>query len=363
MKTAVYPYDFEFASVLKHREMLKKLEIVSLIAPKGFGICGKDAYCYYGKESGFTVCDVIDKNSYNDVDALLITDSVLKIPKEERLVELENVISNKPLVINSVYDSEFTIAVESICQKQGIRIMSGSELLEDKNRISLSKVGTPSERNRINTPIVAIAGLSPMTQKFDLQLYLRHHFMKDGYKVSQIGTREMGYLFGFRSWGEALYTNCFSEIEKIAKINQLVKDIELIENPDVFIIGIPDALMPYTQKHTFRYGIPAFEILNAITPDYMVMSMFNGEYTDDFYEEMVKMCNYKYNADVDCFFNSHFVPISRSINSDCLSYSYGNRNTVKSEKYLVFNSESIDDRDMYECVVNSLANYGKFKVY
>lgn len=363
MKAVVYPYDFEFASVLKHREMLKNLEIVFLTAPKGFGTCSKDAYCFYGKESGFTICDIWDKNSYSDMDTLLIIDSVLKIPKEERLAELGNVISSKLLVINLVYDSEFIIDLENICKKQGAKLMSGFELLEDKNQISLSNVGIPSELNRINTPIVAICGLSPMTQKFDLQLYFRDYFMKDGYKVSQIGTRDMGYLFGFHSWGDALYTNCFSETEKIAKINQFVKDIELVENPDIFIIGIPDALIPYTQKHTFRYGIPAFEILNAITPDYMVMSLFNGEYTDEFYEEMIKMCNYKYNADVDCFFNSHFVPISRSINSDHLSYSYGNRLTAKSEKYSVFNSESIDDRDMYECVVNKLVNYGKFKAY
>lgn len=363
MKAVVYPYDFESASLLKHREEMKNLEIVSLAAPKGFGICCKDAYCYYGKESGFTVYDIWDKNSYSNADVLLIIDSVLKIPKDERLAELEHVISSGLSVINLVYDSEFAADVENICQKQEVKLMSGFELLENKNRISLSSVGIPSERNRINTPIVAICGLSPMTQKFDLQLYFREHFIKDGYKVSQIGTRETGYLFGFHSWGKALYTNCFSETEKIAKINQFVKDIELIEKPDVFIIGIPDALMPYTQKHTFRYGIPAFEILNAITPDYMIMSLFNGEYTDDFYEEMVKMCNYKYNTDVDCFFNSHFVPISRSINDDHLSYSYGNRRTVKSEKYSVFNSDSIDDRDMYECAVNSLVNYGKFKAY
>ena len=38
MKAVVYPYDFESASLLKHREEMKNLEIVSLAAPKGFGI-------------------------------------------------------------------------------------------------------------------------------------------------------------------------------------------------------------------------------------------------------------------------------------------------------------------------------------
>lgn len=139
-------------------------------------------------------------------------------------------------------------------------------------------VGVPTERNKIVTPIIAVCGISPMTQKFDVQLYFRDRLMKDGYKVSQIGTKEISYLFGFQAWDDTLYDNSYSEPEKIGRVNQYIKDIEAVERPDVFVIGVPDALIPYTHKHTFRYGIPAYEIFSAVTPDFVVMTLFNIKY-------------------------------------------------------------------------------------
>ena len=267
------------------------------------------------------------------------------------------------IVIDLTYDKSTHIQLEDICIKYKIQYITGFDLLPYNQKIRIDSVGVPSERNKFATPIIAVSGISPMTQKFDVQLYFRDRFSKDGYKVSQIGTKEISYLFGFHAWESALYDNSYSEIEKIGRINQYIKDIESYEKPDVFIIGIPDALIPYTHKHTFRYGIPAYEIFSAMTPDFMVMTLLNGEYTDEFYDEMQNMCKYRYNSDIDCFYNSHFVPISLSINAEKLVYSHGEKMTPKSDNTSVFNPDSLYTDELYRFALSRLEKYGEFKSY
>ncbi len=363
MKAVIYPYDFESVSTLKYRSMLKDIEIVYLLSPMGFGIAGKDGYYLQDEKSGYIIKSELNDDEYADIDTLLITEAILKLPAADRMGELGKILSNCSYVINMAYGDDLFKAVEKLCQEKSIKLINNFDLIGGQKVIDLNSVGLPSERNRINTPIIAVCGIAPMTQKFDLQLYFREHLLKNGYKVSQIGTKLNGQLFGFHTWGESLYDNAFPETEKIARINQFIKDIETEEKPDVFIIGIPDALVPYTHKHTFRYGIPAFEIFNAISPDFTIMSLFNNEYTDEFYEEMTKLCNYKFNIDIDCFYNSHFVPVSLSVNAADLSYSFAERKTTTGGKYQVFNSDCIENKGLYDYMIESLEQYGQFKSY
>lgn len=363
VKVAVFPYDFECISIIKYRDMLNGIEICHLLAPKGFGLNGMDAD-YLGK-AGYRlkIQESLTDHEYADIEAVVLVDSVLKIPADERMDCLEVVLRKGIRIINTVYDEQFNLALSELCEKKSIEIVDSHTYIANERDITLNTVGLPSERNRISVPLIAICGMAPMTQKFDLELYYRKHLLNDGYKVSQIGTRKISNLFGFHSWDKELFDNSFCECEKILRINQYIKDIEETEKPDVFIIGVPDALMPYTQKHTFMYGVPAYEIFSAMSPDYAVMSLFNGEYTDDFYKEMANVCNYRYNFDVDCFYNSCYVPVSLSVNATNLSYTYARKICSDSDEYQVFNSEELNGTKMYEHMLKQLGNYGIFEAY
>jgi hypothetical protein len=67
--------------------------------------------------------------------------------------------------------------------------------------------------------------------------------------------------------------------------------------------------------------------------------------------------------DIDCFYNSHFVPVSLSVNASDLSYSFAERKTATGGKYQVFNSCCIENREMYDYMIGSLEQYGQFKSY
>lgn len=363
LKIAIFPYDFESISMVKYRDLLYDMEICYLLSPKGFGLQSMEADYLRRANYGYKIRENLTEDEYTEIDAIVIVDSVLKIPTNERGNCLKAVIRKNVYVISTVYDEKFNQALKELCREIDTEVLDSHAYIRNSNEITLESVGLPTERNRISVPVIAVCGIAPMTQKFDISLYYRHHLLNDGYKVSQIGTRKTANLFGFHSWNNELFDNSFSEYEKILRINQYIKDIEVSEQPDILIIGIPDAIMPYTQKHTFMFGVPAYEIFSAVSPDYAIMSLFNGEYTDDFYKEMVNVCNYRYNFDVDCFFNSCYAPVSLSINANDLSYTYARKMSMESKEYQVFNSDKLDETKMYEHMLQQLGNYGVFKAY
>lgn len=85
LKAVIYPYDFEFISTLKYQSMLKNIEIVYLLSPMGFGISGKDGYYLQNEKSGYIIKSELNDDEYANLDTLLITESILKLPIADRM--------------------------------------------------------------------------------------------------------------------------------------------------------------------------------------------------------------------------------------------------------------------------------------
>ena len=196
MKSAIYPYDYDFIPCLRHMDLMKNIEIVDLLAPKGFGVFQKDAY-YFGTESSGMIIRCTEDICGTDADALIITESITKMPLEQRNKEIRLLVSNVRTVIAMTSDDDIGRFLYELCNEHGVEFRLPADLLMQNHGLSLEAAGVPSERNKLLTPIVAICGISSMTQKFDLQLYLRKRFLDEGYKVSQIGTKAYSNLFGF----------------------------------------------------------------------------------------------------------------------------------------------------------------------
>ena len=216
------------------------------------------------------------------------------------------------------------------------------------------------EKKKINTPVVMVCGISPMTQKFELQLYLRKYFKKHKYSVSQIGSKITSGLFGFCSIAPYIFSCDTTEVRKIHTVNNMIKKIEEDENPDVIIIGVPGGILPLTAKHHFGYGVYAYEIFNAICPDFTILSLPNGEYTDEFYDNINKMSKYKFGIDIDAFFISSFTPISNSIITAELEFAYTKEKRNTSSLYKVFSNSSLQGDQLFKEIENKLLMYGKY---
>ena len=227
--------------------------------------------------------------------------------------------------------------------------------------ISLEKAVT-IEKKDIGVPIVGVVGTGYNVSKFDIQLYLREHFLKNKYKVSQIGSKKISELFGFHSMPDFMFNNCYSNQEKIFKFNEYVRVVSKIEKPDVIIIGVPEPVLPLNKKHPFNMGIIAFEILNAVDFDYLVLSLMHGEYTVEFMSEMERLFKYRFNTEIDDYYVSNFSIVSNSLYSRDLKYVYID-DTVVDTVNNIWHEKNLEYEDFFVHVEDQLKKYADYEQY
>ena len=164
----------------------------------------------------------------------------------------------------------------------------GKDIIYIKQVQSIEKeqINSISEEQRLDVPVIFIAGVTSYTEKFHVQLALRSRFLDNGYKVSQIGSKEYSALFGFHPY--PLFMNVpMDNTERILLFRKYVKYIELLEQPDVIVLGIPGGIMGVNRKHHFDFGMTAYMVSQAVEPDYVIMNMlYSQNYTKEQLEEI-----------------------------------------------------------------------------
>jgi peptide maturation system protein (TIGR04066 family) len=149
-----------------------------------------------------------------------------------------------------------------------------SELINDNLSLEIPRIreASPTEMlKEIPIPVVTVLGSGTDCQKFDIQLGLREMFLKEGYKVSQFGTKSYSNLFGFDPIPD--YSE-FPLWKKVYAYNDLFYEKCKQENSDVIIIGVPGGVMPITLYACEKFGEEAFAISNAAKPDITVFSSY-----------------------------------------------------------------------------------------
>lgn len=193
---------------------------------------------------------------------------------------------------------------------------------------------------KINVPVIAVFGVGQYTGKFSIQMYLRKYFMKEGYKVSQIGSRNDCELYGVHPFPRELFD---SGKESIILFNHYVKSIELEEKPDVLILGIPDAIMPINDEFPCDFGVLPFEVFNAVKPDVGICTLYCGTYSKDFFDSLKTCIQYRYGISVDC------IAMNNVMIDKGTSYELGRLKYITVEKELVssYLKENRKGEEMY----------------
>lgn len=296
MKTAiVYPYSLLSAPVVRHLVWKDDIIITAAVIPGRW--CPENADASYVDENEYIGVPI--KHSFED--ALKNCNTVIwteydycddDCPKEVRqniikaLLEHKNVICCTKLTDAEI--SEFT------------DIAFLGETVFDYIPVHAEKKILPNvSKDRIRVPIVAVMGVSNNCLKFETQLFLRRHFIDEGYKISQIGSRSGCEILGFHSFPDFMYEN-ISEKEKTDVFLSYVTEIQNNENPDVIIIGIPGGIYPLSLDHTFNYGITAYEVCNAIQVDCTVLNVWCDSCSEKLLENMKNVLKYRYNSELDC---------------------------------------------------------------
>jgi peptide maturation system protein (TIGR04066 family) len=306
-KLAVYPYDLEFTPVLRHSDMLKDYDIVKLISPKGWGLSGLDCGTLDGgAELGMIIEEDFDEAIKMCQSVLFLYSFNEKYSHDKEFIRnmvtekiYKAIEAGKNIVCDVKLGMDTINTIKELCSVKGVRFNNISAI-GDPDNSNLIKI--PGEhRVSIETPVVFVMGLSDQTNKFEIQLALREALIQKGYKVSQIGTRNICELLGFHAFPHFMFGNSYEESEKIVLFSHYVKNLEMTEKPDVIIIGVPGGIMPFNNIVTNKFGITAFEVSNAVLPDYVIFSILYEEFDEKYFQMLDETMSYKFGFEIDCF--------------------------------------------------------------
>jgi peptide maturation system protein (TIGR04066 family) len=365
-KIVVYPYDDQFTPVLRHQDLLQDYEVVGLVSPKGWGLTGRDAgEADNGSPLGISVTSDFE-GSLECCDAVLFSESRIQLEFRQYLMPkvMKAIEAGKDILFTSSLTDDLCNEILKACTDHSVDFIYYPET----RGVSRGIAGDDDLLCDIDTPVIFVLGTGERTNKFEIQLALRENIMKMGYKVSQVGTREYCELLGFHSFPRFMFGDAISETSKIVSFNRFIKGLERNECPDVIIIGIPGGIMPFNNSLPNRFGILAYEVSQAVTPDSTVYSCYYSEYTPEYFSKMIDTLKYRLGCKVDCYNMSNNIfdwVISRaegriaytSSNSRFIDEKLKAYEQLELPVFNVLSSEGI--ARMVDCLINKLSEYGE----
>ncbi|KHD13715.1 TIGR04066 family peptide maturation system protein [Clostridium butyricum] len=362
-KVLIYPFDREFMPMLRSSSFNDKYEVIGLVSPNGWGVNGKNAgyldlgedLCIKISKDFFSLIDECDTVIFNKSNISLDFDKFIK-PKLNSCIE-----KNKNIICTIFLEKE-------VCDYISEKCISSNKYFKYYDIESM--IGNyecdVEYIHKFNTPVIFVLGMSECTNKFYIQLQLRDIYKKTGYKIAQIGSKHYCEMLDFHSMPVFMYSSNIADYKKIVMFNHYLKNIEVTENPDLIIIGVPGGLFPINDQFTNKFGIMAYEIARAVTPDAVVLSTLYEKYNSKFFNEVCTVVRYRFGADVDCCNISNMkFDWSTSSQNNLLSYTMidskvidNMKDTLTSASVPIYNClNNKDIKTMADYIIEKLSSY------
>lgn len=362
-KVAVFPYDYESFPIIKYRNELEKFEVVKIFSLKGWGFVGKRAL-EIGKDNSnddLIVEDIFDDFEINQFDTLWLVESEHTLEDNFLFECIKKMVDHKiKIFISRKLTPAQELRINEICKNDNghtVLTVDENEYIPDGDE----------QVYNLNTPVISVAGIGQKTNKMELQLEIYRRLKHDGYQACWIASRDEAVLFGGETFPQFMMESSMSEKGKILKYNHYLKLLEQERKPDVFLIGIPGGIMPITKRHVGDFGIYAYEIFNAMTPDFSILSLYYSNFKKEYLEELEKFMKYKFNVEVDCFNVSNIEQDAFSMGS-ILPIEYvmweneklkDKIKEIKVDEFPLYNRMTYES--MYQYMIEQLNGYDELK--
>lgn len=340
MRMIIFPYGHDFEPVIRHAGLLDtRYEIVALVSPGGWGLSGKEIVM---RNTG-RMLHIYERiqDVTEEYDSLFIPS--IETPDEEvenRLVdEMVKMISHLSHIVCAARLTDTNRKkLQNACRltKSLCDFEDFSEHKEPKAYGLTEAVEQFPSLQTLDIPVVMVAGVWEKTDKFEVSLALREQFLKEGYRLSQVGSRNGCEMLGFHSFPGFMFRKDVDAIDKIIYFNQWIVQIAEKEQPDMMMITIPGAMQNYNEQLTRGFGMLHHQVFQAVTPDILVMCTFYMSVEKDILEELSRLCEYKFGIPVDAFHMSNLF-IDRNESEE-------QRQIVTNSIYRKFVSETIMER-------------------
>lgn len=302
----IYPYESETSDILRIEKFSRQYEKIRLCSFLGSGLEGKDA----GKADGGGFIGITVEDNFEEIlkevsDVLFSSYHNIEVKEDDILEKIKyslkcgkNVLMSKELRKKYSY----WCGENALCEDDELGWIKDSE----KGKIEkLFKIGKELDYNTlliseglvdIVTPVIGVAGTSENTCKFALQVQMVAGLREKGYKVSWIASNWLCELLEGHELPLFMKEEQLNDTEKIILFNRYVKYIEESEEPDVLIIAVPGGIMPCNKNLTGDFGVLAYKVFQAVSPDIMCLAVFYDEYQKKFFEEIENCIKYRYST-------------------------------------------------------------------
>ena len=295
INTLVYPFDTHFLPLLRHNAYPQFMNFTQIVSPSGRGYSGKDVGSFdFGQELGMTVSDDFEA-ALAKCEAVFFTESDNTISKENIKLKINHAIDLEKHIFCTVplTASDFN----NLKEKSKTKKVEFEYYRNDLHSAGIESSEIESVLIDIDTPISMFFGLIEQVSKFDLQLAFMRYLEKREYTTCLVSSRSYGRLFDSTSIPHFVFDNKIDDESKILLFNEFISEISIKKNPDVIIIGVPGGVIPTNKKITNRFGISAYIISRAITPDISFVSLQKEAFTTEYFAHLNKIMKYRFSAE------------------------------------------------------------------
>ena len=334
MRMLIFPYGHDCEPLIRHAHLLEPCyEIASLVSPGGWGLAGKTVALGDGKPM-LTIHES-PKEASEAFDCLFIP------PFEAEDDEVENRLADEmgkllPHVSHVICAARLTQANKEKLLKNCQQANPPCVFTDYSEPHALASYGlaAPAEKypslRLLDVPVAIVAGCWEKTDKFEISLALRERFLENGYRISQVGSRDGCEMLGFHSFPGFMLSKDVDAADKIVCFNRWIAELSEKEQPDLILITIPGAIQDFSEHFTRGFGLLHHQVFQAVLPDALVMCTF---YMSDNFEKILRetstSCKYKFGTPIDVFHMSNlFIDINDSEERDCIVTNSIYRETV-----------------------------------
>lgn len=299
-----YPFNAEIMPLLRSKKFNKQYEQIILCALKGSGLNGKDASEVDGGELiGIIVREDIGKCLDECSSVMFIESQHINLKEGDLQRIIDEATKNNKKVINNRKGYKVDPEIYRVDTVQeayelfgNVRINISKDISYDINYGDLLKSEGLID---ITTPVISVIGTGKNTNKLALQLSIVEELEDQGYRVSWIGSNRICELIGGHSFPDFMFEDGTTDTEKVLLFNRFVKKLEASENADVFVVGVPGGIMPCSKNIPGDFGILSYKVFQAVSPDYLLLSVFYDDYLDEFFKEIRLHIKYKFGCDLN----------------------------------------------------------------
>ena len=213
--------------------------------------------------------------------------NILWIVSSEMEIDFETCITPK---IKQAVKNHITILVTRSFDKKEQEILD--KLVPEQLRIKSDFLSEESEAHKFiydkDIPVVYVVGISKKINSVEQLIKMKKQFEERQYKINLFSDAPETALFDDSYYLSMMKNGHKSSGERSIEVNHFIKQKEVVENPDLIIIGLMNGAISLGNDIIEDFGIDVYSTAQVVRPDCVILNLFYGEYQPEMLEELGK---------------------------------------------------------------------------